>query len=222
MKMGMSSLAAISHGQVSAQKLAVDADDVVFGEIQAIFQSQTRCSSTTPCLKFNNRYPSPLKRSAHVGGPLFLCAGSFDAEIARTFRQNLRKSAENSGHVIMSGVASCPVCLSPYANTGEEQCVRHLSSLPRLQASRLATLTQSAALSGRSVVRLSRRPQAAVQRQEPSSVALLACSATTRASASNNSFGPSWDRTSLTGHRSFRCGGLFCLQNPAPCRGRRT
>jgi hypothetical protein len=60
-----------------------------------------------------------------------------------------------------------------------------------------------------------------IQLRALSSVAQLACSATTQASA-NNSFGTIWPRTLISGHRSPRCGGLLYLQNSASRRGRRT
>jgi hypothetical protein len=44
-----------------------------------ILAARAQISSTDECLQLKNRYPSPLKRSVHVGGPLLSFPRTFPA-----------------------------------------------------------------------------------------------------------------------------------------------
>ncbi len=207
----------VSDGKhVLAQNMGPESATVVSCENLSILKSQAEFFSTVRCLKFNNRYPSPLKRSVHVVRPLF--------SLRIPAHVNGRKShhhAEILAHAKVYGTRAQHRSSSRYTQAGEDTCVKHSSYWQPSRHLQHATQTRNADLSVRSLARLSLRPRAATPPQAPLSAAQQACSATMQAFVSKT-HGASRLDISITGHRSNRRGGLFYVQNSATRRGRRT
>ena len=181
-----------------------------------IVARQASPSSTEMRLHVQNRYPSPLKRSARLGRPLFFCAGRRgrqSADASPAVRAEFRQIQQFRKFLKLFQAFGCWVSKS---NQGEFQCVRHSSYRPFLrQPSRCQPVipTPNAALSGQAQVQPSPRPQVATPLRALSLVARQACSATTQASASNNQ--TTTNQTNRAGMR--RCAPRpFLMQDPQP------
>lgn len=175
---------------------------------------QVNPSSTAMDLQVQDRYPSPLKRSAFASRPLFLFRSSgwrhcADAHPVR--RAVFRPIRGVSNKMKLFPVFRCWVSKS---NQGEPQCVRH-SSLrllsPRPSLFQLVTATLNAALWAPAPARPLPLQLAVAQSLVPLSAAPLACSVTTPASANKNQ--TTDNKTNRAGMRAS-ASRPFLMQDP--------
>jgi len=176
--------------------------------LRRIFKLQVGPSSTVTGLQTQDRYPSPLKRSAHAGRPLFF---------GTVMRRRLSADGTPARRAEFRPIRRPLIFLKPFcaigclvskSNQGETPCVKHslvqpLSPPP--SSCRLAKATPNAALWAQALVPLLRLQQGVTHLRGLSLVVRQACSATTQASASSNQ---------TTNNQTNRAGVRRCAPRP--------
>ena len=206
--MGEIVLAYDGFERIDAQIDARAACEFSWSNLHRIFKWQVGPSSTVTGLQTQDRYPSPLKRSAHAGRPLF-----FDAVMHRRLSADGTPARRAEFRPIRRFQfflnPFCEIgCLVSKSNQGDIPCVRHslvqpLSPPP--SSCRPAKATLNVALWARVLVPLLPLRQEATHSPVLSLVVRQACSATTQASASSNQ---------TTNNQTNRAGVRRCAPRP--------
>lgn len=190
--MGDFVLAYVGIGRKPAQTDVASNNAFVPACLVGIVGVQASPSSTENGLQVQNRYPSPLKRSAHTGRPLFFRTRLREWRHGADARGLSRATVRRKRVLCANLKTSHAICgnVSP-ALEGDIQCANSSLLSPPWRAlvlSRLVTTTQNAALWAQAQVPPCRLQQAAASPQGPFLVASLASSVTIWASANNLTF----------------------------------
>lgn len=183
--MGSFALATPSIGRIPAQSDVTSNNAFAWPIVAGMLIKQANPSSTENGLQVQNRYPSPLKRSAFAGRPLFFGQGlkwRLGAEVARQICATSRRKPGKFNYLHEQTRVSCSVSSK---HNGGKSCAKFLFSSPQPLRLRRVTTTRNAALWAPGLAPRSQQPRAAVSRLARSWVESQGSSATTWASASN-------------------------------------
>ncbi len=219
------------YEQNSAQKYPIAGCGFVFGTRRSSVIGQAYPSSTGTCLRVQNRYPSPLRRSAHPGRPPFFRAGrllnygrqpAVNSHLFVTAIDLGRARAHISGQGARRGIETIGSGhrFCDRVNRGAKRCGNPYLSrafLPQPQHLRPVTQTPSARLLVPAPGLPSLSQPEAIRLSAVSWAAQPVPSATTSASVSNI-ITTSRGRSEITNRASGHClgGRFFSFAHPKP------
>lgn len=176
------------HEQETAQISAGAKGSFAAAPVCRKLTSQAYPSSTEMRLCVQNRYPSPLKRSAFDGRPLFLCRTAFERRVlAESNGRNAAKPRPFSNQLDIAQPPHAGACFPSDHKEGEQICEDQHSPLRswRHWPLRAATRMPNAALWGQRAARFCPKQRAATPLPGPSLGGLRASFATTQGCASS-------------------------------------